>query len=157
MAAAILVAFGCSTKPPMLPKPVENTWTIDAPLDMLWKSGIQGLVDKGVQIDIVDKDSGLIVAVENFDGGKFSEYIAEPQAFPAGEAKVNILFAKRDEKTTVVTIKPSLFGQGRTYIPLKMTSNGKLERDYFLIISGTLRKGKNYQWLEEAEPAEVKK
>ena len=142
---------------PMLPKPVENTWTIPAPLDTIWKSGIQALVNKGVEIDIVDKESGLIAAVENLDGGKFSEYIAEPHTFPAGEAKANILFAEKDENSTLVTIKPSMFGLGRTYTPLKMTSNGKLERDYYLIISGTLPKGKSYKWLIETASAEVKK
>lgn len=141
----------------MLPKPVDNTWTIAAPLGTIWKSAIQALVDKGLQIDIVDKEPGLIVAVENLDGGNFSEYISESHSFPAGEAKVNILFADKDENSTLVTIKPSMFGLGRTYIPLKMTSNGKLERNYYLIISGTLPKGKNYKWLIETEPAEVKK
>jgi hypothetical protein len=50
-----------------------------------------------------------------------------------------------------------MFGLGRSYYPIKVTSNGKLERDYYLLISGSLPKEKTYEWLEDVEPLEEKK
>lgn len=152
-----LTLGGCSSKPPMISKPVENTWTLEAPIENLWKSGIEALVDKGVQVDILDKETGLIVVVENFDGSSFNQYVAEPYSFYAGQARVNILLTKKNETNTQVTIKSAMFGLGRTYVPAKVTSNGKLERDYYLVIAGCLPKGKTYKWLEDVEPLAEKK
>ena len=148
---------GCSSKPPMLSKPVTNTWIIDAPNETLWKSSIAALVDKGVQLDIIDKETGLIVVVENFDRGSINQYIAEPYSFYGGQARINILFSEENGNKTQVTIKPTMFGFGRSYYPAKVTSNGKLERDYYLIISGSLPREKTYEWLEDVEPLEEKK
>jgi hypothetical protein len=141
----------------MLPKPVQNTWTIEAPFETLWKSSIAALVDRGVQIDILDKETGLIVGVENFDRGSFDQYIAEPYSFFGGQTRINILFNKENDNKTQVTIRPTMFGLGRSFYPLKVTSNGKLERDYYLLISGSLPKEKTYEWLEDVEPLEEKK
>jgi len=148
----LCILGGCRSKPPMLTKPVQNTWTVDAPFEVLWKFSIQALVEKGVQVDILDKEAGLIVVGDNFDQGSFSQYIAEPYHFYGGQARVNILFTKEKENKTRVTIKPILFGLGRSYYPIKVSSNGKLERDYYLIISGSIPKEKTYKWLKDVEP-----
>jgi hypothetical protein len=156
----VAIAFalgGCTQKPPMLSEPVTNTWIIDAPLETLWKCSITALVDKGVQIDILDKESGLIVGVENFDGGSVNHYIAEPYSFAGGQGRVNILFVEADENKTQLIIRPSMFGFGRSYYPAKVTSNGKLERDYYLLISGSLPRERTYEWLEEEESKEENK
>lgn len=154
----LLVALvGCTSKPPMIPKPVENTWKIDAPVETLWKSSIEALVDKGVQVKILDKESGLIVIEENFDDASFSQYIADPYNFYGGQARINILFTKQNEGSTQVTIRPALFGLGRSPLPIKATSNGRMERDYYLLISGSLPKEKTYKWLEDAEPPKEEK
>jgi hypothetical protein len=152
----LCIMVGCTSKPPMLAKPVNNTWTIDSSFEILWKSGIEALVVKGAQIDILDKETGLIVAVERIDSRSFNQYVAEPYGFAGGEARVNILFIKKAENKTQVTIKPTLFGLGRSYYPTKVTSNGKLERDYYLLLSGSLPTEKTYEWLEDVEPAENK-
>lgn len=141
----------------MLSEPVTNSWTIDAPLETLWKSSITALVDKGVQIDILDKESGIIVGVENFDSGSVNQYVAEPYSFAGGQARVNILFVPQDANKTHLTIKPTMFGFGRSYYPAKVTSNGKLERDYYLLISGSLPREKTYKWLEDEEAMEENK
>ena len=145
----ILIMGSCSSKPPMLSEPVINNWVIDAPLETLWKSTIAALVDKGVQIDILDKETGLIVGVEDFTRGSINQYIAEPYSYYGGQARINILFSKENEDKTRVTIKPTIFGFGRSYYPLKLTSNGRLERDYYLLISGSIPKERTYKWLED--------
>ena len=152
-----LALGGCTSKPPMLSEPITNIWIIDAPLETLWKSSIAALVDKGVQIEILDKESSLIVGVENFDRGSVNQYIAEPYSFAGGQARVNILFSKEDENKTQLTIKPTMFGFGRSYYPAKVTSNGKLERDYYLLILGSLPGERTYEWLEEEEAVEENK
>jgi hypothetical protein len=145
---------GCAAKPPMLSEPITNTWTIDAPLESLWESSISALVDKGVQIDILDRESGLIVGVENFDRGSVNQYVADPYSFAGGQARVNLLFVEKDTNKTHLTIKPTIFGFGRSYYPVKATSNGKLERDYHLLISGSLPLERTYEWLEEEKDME---
>jgi len=132
--ALVLALGGCTAKPPMLSEPITNTWVIDAPLQTLWKSSITALVDKGVQIDILDKESGLIVGVENFDRGSVNQYVAEPYSFVGGQARVNILFVEEDASKIHLTIKPTMFAFGRNSYPAKVTSNGRLERDFYLLI-----------------------
>jgi len=151
------ILSGCKTKPPMIAKPVQTTWIIEAPLETLWKSSIEALVEKGAQIKILDKATSLIVVEEFFDSTAFSQYIAEPYGFYGGKAEINILFTQQKENTTQVNIKPALFGIGRSAFPIKVTSNGKLERDYYLLISGSIPKEKTYPWLEEVEPKKEKK
>lgn len=141
----------------MLPKPVENSWVIDEPIETLWKSSIEALVDKGVHIDILDKESRLIVVVEIFGGSSFREVIAEPSSFYGGQARVNILYTAISETQTRLTVKPVLLAQGRSYVPSKVASNGKLERDYYLLIAGSLPKGKTYEWLEDVESVKEEK
>jgi len=153
----VLALGGCTSKPPMLSEPITNTWTIDAPVATLWKSSISALVDKGVQIDILDKESGLIVGVENFDRGSVNQYVADPYSFAGGQARVNILFVEADVNKTQLTIKPTMFAFGRSYYPAKVTSNGKLERDYYLLISGSLPRERTYEWLEEEKGMEENK
>ena len=154
----IFFAFGgCTSKPHMLSEPITNTWIIDAPLETLWKSSIAALVDKGVQLDILDKESGLIVGVENFDRGSVNQYVAEPYSFAGGQARVNILFLEEDANKTQLTIRPTMFAFGRSSYPAKVTSNGKLERDYYLLISGSLPRERTYEWLEEEEAMEENK
>jgi len=155
--AIVLALGGCISKPPMLSEPVTNSWAIDAPLETLWKSSITALVEKGVQIDILDKESGLIVGVENFDRGSVNQYVAEPYSFEGGQARVNILFVEEDANRTQLIIKPTMFAFRRNSYPAKVTSNGKLERDYYLLISGSLPREKTYEWLEEEEAVEENK
>ena len=50
-----------------------------------------------------------------------------------------------------------MFGLGRSPLPIKATSNGRLEKDYCLLISGSLPKEKTYNWLEDAEPRKEEK
>ncbi|MFX0202451.1 MAG: hypothetical protein ACFFCW_40615, partial [Candidatus Hodarchaeota archaeon] len=83
--------------------------------------------------------------------GSFKQYIAEPFDFPGGEARVNILFTDEGGNNTQVTIKSAMFGLGRSFYPAKVTSNGKLEKDYYLLISGSLPREKTYEWLEDVK------
>lgn len=154
---ALLLPLGCASKPPMLAKPVVNTWTIAAPLETVWKSSISALVEKGTQIDIINQEAGLIVAKEYFDRGSVSHYTADPASYFGGEAKINLLFTKVDEKRTRLTVKPTILAIGRSPLPIKATSNGKLERDYHLLICGSLPMEKSYKWLEDVEPTTEEK
>jgi len=149
--------WGCSAKPPMLSKPIKRAWIIDAPIETLWKSTIKALVERGVQIDILDKESLLIVVVEIFDGGNFSQLTAERYNFCGGEARVNILFNEENETRSRIMINPMLIGQGRNYVRAKVASNGNLERNYYLLISGSLPGEKIYEWLEDVEPLNKEK
>ena len=153
----LLTVMGCVSKPPMIPKPVQNNWVIKAPMESLWKPSIQAFIDKGLQIEILDKETGLLVVEENFDGRAFTQYTADQYNFFMGRARVNVLFTKRDENTTQVTIKPALFGLGRAPFPIEVTSNGKLERNYYLLISASINTEKTYKWLEDAEPPKEEK
>lgn len=153
----MVLLLGCASKPPMLSQPVITTWTLPAPLETVWKSSISALVEKGTQIDILNEEAGLIVVKEVFDRGSIGQYTADPATFFGGEAQINLLFTKVDDLNTKLTVKPTILAIGRYALPVKATSNGKLERDYHLLISGSLPMEKTYKWLEDAEPAKEEK
>ena len=88
----VCLCGGCASKPPMISKPVQNTWVIDAPMEPLWKATIEALVDKGAQIKILDQETGLIVIEEFLDRSTFDTYSAEPYGFYGGQVQTNILF-----------------------------------------------------------------
>jgi hypothetical protein len=48
-------------------------------------------------------------------------------------------------------------GLRRYPLPIKATSNGRLERGYYLLIFDSLPKEKIYKWLEDAEPRKEEK
>jgi hypothetical protein len=146
-----LLAQACAGKPPMLLEPVESSWIIDAPLETLWQSGVVALVEKGVEIDILDKEAGLIVVVDHFGGNSFGNYVADLSTFYGGEARTNILFIPEGQNQTRLTIKPTLLGWGRSPVPLEVASNGKLERGYYMLIAESLPRDKTYEWLEDSE------
>ena len=50
-----------------------------------------------------------------------------------------------------------MFGLGRYSLSIKAASNGRLERDCYLLISGSLPKEKIYNQLEAAEPRKEEK
>ena len=152
MVLLALLAQACASKPPMLIEPVENSWIINAPMETLWQSGVVALVEKGVEIDILDKEAGLIVVVDHFGGNSFSNYVADLSTFYGGQARTNILFLPEQQDRTRLTIKPTLLGWGRGPVPIEVTSNGKLERSYYMLISESLPREKTYEWLEDPEP-----
>lgn len=157
LSIALAMLLGCASKPPMLSKPVTSTWTVAAPLETVWKSSISALVEKGTQIDILNQEAGLIVVKEFFDRGSIGQYTADPATYFGGEAQVNLLFSKVDDANTKLTIKPTILAVGRSPLPVKATSNGKLERDYHLLICGSLPMEKTYKWLEDLEPIKEEK
>jgi hypothetical protein len=132
----------------MIGKPVEKIFTIEATLDLAWKSTIQALVEKGVNITMIDKENHLIIAEEQMDGENFQQFVAENAFFVNGLAKLNILFHEENEGKLKVYINSTLQGfTGRwlVYPP----SNGKIEKDYLLLITNNLPQKKSYPWLDK--------
>lgn len=145
---ALLFIAGCVTPPPMIDEPIERYWEVEAPLEVTWKASLQALVDKGVLISILDKDNYLMVLEEMLEGGAFQRVTAERGFFYSGLARVTLLFTEKSKEKTGININTALQGfKGRYY--LYVTSNGKLEKDYFLLISNSLPRKKTYKWLEE--------
>jgi hypothetical protein len=140
----------------MLDKPVEKSWLIEGSLDVLWKASIKALVEKGVDIQVIDETNDLIIVEELFEGYAFGEVTADRGAgFFGGRARVNILFEEAEPSKTRLTINPVLEGYGRSPMPMKATSNGKLERDYYQIIYNSIPREKTYDWLEDEPPPEA--
>lgn len=147
----ILILFfiaSCVTPPPMIDEPIKRYWEVEAPIETTWKSSLHALVDKGVLISILDKDNHLMVLEEMLEGGAFKQVTAEKAHFFGGLARVTLLFTEKTGEKTGININIVLQGfTGRYY--LYVTSNGKLEKDYFLLISNNLPRKKTYKWLEE--------
>lgn len=117
-------------------------------MEVTWKASLHALVDKGVLISILDKDNYLMVVEEMLEGGTFQRVTAERNLFYSGLARVTLLFTEKPGKKTGININTVLQGfTGRYY--LYVTSNGKLEKDYFLLISNNLPIKRTYKWLEE--------
>jgi hypothetical protein len=132
----------------MIEEPIKRYWEVEAPLEVAWKASLEALVDKGVLISILDKDNYLMVLEEMLDGGSFQRVTAERGRFFGGMARVTMLFTEKPEEKTGININTALQGfTGRYY--LFVTSNGKLEKDYFLLISNSLPRKRIYKWLEE--------
>ena len=132
----------------MIEEPITRYWEVDAPLGATWDAAIKALVEKGVMISILDKDDHLMVLEETLDGGSLQRVTAERGHFFGGMARVTLLFTEKSKEKTGININTALQGfTGRYY--LYVTSNGKLEKDYFLLISSSLNIRKTYKWLEE--------
>jgi hypothetical protein len=142
---------GCASPPPMIQEPVKRYFELDTSLDTVWKSSVQALVEKGVIISIIDKENNLIVVEEMLEGGAFQRTTAEKAYFYSGLARVSLLFTNKGEKGTGIHINSVLQGFTGRY-NLYVTSNGALEKDYFLLIQNNLPIKKTYKWLEDTEP-----
>ena len=155
MLALIFIA-GCISPPPMIEEPIERYWEVKSPIEATWKASVKALVEKGVIISVLDKENNLMVLEEVLDGGSFQRVTAERGQFFGGMARVTLLFTEKSKENTGININTALQGfTGRFY--LYVTSNGKLEKDYFLLISNSLPIKKTYKWLEEdAEEVERK-
>jgi len=151
-AGIMLCLSGCTSPPPMLQEPVKRYFEADASLDTAWKAAVQALVEKGVIISIIDKENSLIVVEEMLDGGAFQRTTAEKAYFYSGLARVSLLFTDKGEKGTGIHINSVLQGFTGRY-NLYVTSNGYLEKDYFLLIQNNLPIKKTYKWLEDPEPS----
>jgi len=145
---ALLFTTSCVTPPPMIDEPIKRYWEVGAPLEVAWKASLQALVDKGVLISTLDKDNYLMVLEEMLDGGAFQRVTAERAHFYGGLARVTLLFTKKPEEKTGININTALQGFTGRY-SFYVTSNGKLEKDYFLLISNNLPVKRTYKWLEE--------
>jgi hypothetical protein len=147
-AIAVLGIASCWQKPPMIEEPIKRYWEVEAPLELIWKTSVQALVDKGVSISIIDKANNLMVVEETLDGGGFKRVTAEKGYFYGGMARVTLLFTEKSQEKTGININTTLQGfTGRYYA--YVTSNGNLEKDYFLLISNNLPIKRTYKWLEE--------
>lgn len=132
----------------MLEEPIKRYWEVEAPLEVTWKASLQALVEKGVIISIIDKENNLMVLEEMLGGGAFQRVTAERGFFYSGLARVTLLFTEKSEGKTGVNINTALQGfTGRYYV--YVTSNGNLEKDYFLLIANNLPIKRTYKWLEE--------
>ena len=144
----VTVLVGCVTPPPMMEHTVRRYWEIDVPREELWRALLKGVVEKGVMISIIDKDDNLIVVEETMEGGIFQRFAAETRTLSGGLARVTLLLIEINKVKTGVYISARLQGYtGRRYI--HVTSNGNLEKDYFLLLSSNLSLKKTYEWLEE--------
>jgi len=154
---ALLFTTSCVTPPPMIDEPIKRYWEVEAPLEVAWKASLQALVDKGVLISTIDKNNYFMVLEEMLDGGAFQRVTAERSHFYGGLVRVTLLFTEKSKEKTGININSALQGfTGRYYF--YVTSNGKLEKDYFLLISNNLPVKRTYKWLEEdAEKAEAEK
>jgi hypothetical protein len=132
----------------MMEKPVQKLFTLEAPLDLAWKSTIQALVEKGVSISILDKENHLIVVEEQMDGENFQQFTAEREFFLSGLARLNILFQEEREGKLKLYITSTLQGYTGRWV-VYATSNGKVERDYFLLITNNLPQKRTYPWLDK--------
>jgi hypothetical protein len=141
---------GCASPPPMIQEPVKRSFEVDSSLDTVWKSSVQALVEKGVIISIIDKENSLIVVEEMLDGGAFQRTTAEKAYFYSGLARVSLLFTDQGEKGTGININSVLQGFTGRY-NFYVTSNGALEKDYFLLIQNNLPVRKTYKWLEDSD------
>jgi hypothetical protein len=141
---------GCASPPPMIQEPVKRYFEVDTSLDTVWKSSVQALVEKGVIISIIDKENCLIVVEEMLDGGAFQRTTAEKAYFYSGLARVSLLFTDQGEKGTGININSVLQGFTGRY-NYYVTSNGALEKDYFLLIQNNLPVRKTYKWLEDSD------
>ena len=146
----VLSLMGCVTPPPMMEHRVERYWEVDLPRNEVWSALLKGLVEKGVMISIIDKEDSLIVVEETMEEGAFRRLTAEQRTFTSGVARVTLLLVDTHSGKTGIYINASLQGfTGRSYF--HVTSNGNLERDYFLLISNNLPLKKTYNWLDEGE------
>jgi hypothetical protein len=152
---ALIFVTGCLTPPPMIEEPIKRFWEIEAPLERTWKASLQALVEKGVMISILDKEDHLMVVEEVLGGGEFQRVTAERGSVNSGVARVTLLFTEKAEDRTGIHINTVLQGfKGNHY--LFATSNGNLEKDYYLLISNNLPIKKTYKWLEDDSGEEIK-
>lgn len=140
----------CASPPPMLQEPVKRYFEVDTSIDTVWKSSVQALVEKGVIISIIDKENNLIVVEEMLEGGSFQRTTAERGYFYSGLARVSLLFTDKAEQGTGIHINSVLQGFTGRY-NFYVTSNGTLEKDYFLLIQNNLPVKKTYKWLDDSE------
>ncbi len=142
---------GCASPPPMIQEPVKRYFEVESSLDTVWRSSVQALVEKGVIISILDRENNLMVVEEMLEGGAFQRTTAEKAYFYSGLARVSLLFTdKGEQQRTGININSVLQGFTGRY-NLYVTSNGNLEKDYFLLIQNNLPVRKTYKWLEDDE------
>jgi len=139
----------CASPPPMIQEPVKRYFEVDTPFDTVWKSSVQALVEKGVIISMIDKENNLIVVEEMLEGGAFQRTTAERGYFYSGLARVSLLFTDKRAQGTGIHINSVLQGFTGRY-NFYVTSNGTLEKDYFLLIQNNLPVKKTYKWLEDS-------
>ncbi len=142
---------GCASPPPMIQEPVKRYFEVESSFDTVWRSSVQALVEKGVIISILDRENNLMVVEEMLEGGAFQRTTAEKAYFYSGLARVSLLFTdKGEQQRTGININSVLQGFTGRY-NLYVTSNGNLEKDYFLLIQNNLPVRKTYKWLEDSE------
>lgn len=60
LCAVILAAAGCATAPPPTNVKIEDTRIYVAPFDKTWGAAVATLAEKGLEIESIDKASGLL-------------------------------------------------------------------------------------------------
>lgn len=147
----ILVCLGCAITPAMLEKPIERERTYPVSFEKAWEAAMSVFVKSSGAVSTIDKQSGVIGLVNTMSKAEMDDFVAEkPPAFPIGsyfgqgQMYVNAIISKIDDSNTKVYLKTKIIGSllNAYGYPLQfnisLTSNGKLEEEFFKKLSAEL-------------------
>ncbi|WP_261858533.1 hypothetical protein [Photobacterium sanguinicancri] len=145
--ATSLLLTGCAKRIPPVKKEINNTFVSNLSYDKSWSKAVRVFAKHQIDIDTLEKDSGLIVAKYTQSYGANSGFMdcgksARYEVLDSVNIKFNVFFDEKKENETEVMITAT--GQGVTYVTnaygqkapntrklVTCYSTGKFERDFF--------------------------
>lgn len=118
------------------PPDITNSRSFDAPLARVWRSVIELLSDRQIPIELLDRDSGLLVTKAVPD--PLSNTMVCATRYDEQNTVVFNIFLKGNDQTSTVKVNAS-FAALRGGTPIRCYSNGTLENWLFVGIEQLLQ------------------
>lgn len=140
--ASVLILQGCATHQAPPRANVDRQQTYEIPFDKAWDISIDFFAENGINLDKIEKDSGLLTASDGSVG--IGHYLDCGEAGGLGSnfenvnSRLSVLVRVVDENTSRISVnlnasahivRRNLYGHALETISVRCESTGMLERD----------------------------
>jgi hypothetical protein len=148
---AIFLFAGCATLGIPTRAPVQNSFEIEKPFDATWEAVLAVLAERSLNINLVKKDSGLIMTdFISFEEGFFTDHkiksiAIRPSVFSGEWSKakysVGVIVQPIDETKTKIKITPHIqaYESAATRKWYDCDSIGKIEKEIYDSVAAKLK------------------
>jgi hypothetical protein len=146
-----LLFAGCATVPTGPVAPIQDSFEIDKPYDVVWKAAVATFAEKSLPVTSIEKDSGFITTdFVIFASGLYAEEqinatAVRPAVFlgtwNSGRYSINIYAQSIDSSKTKIKITPHIeaFENNGTKTWYPCASKGIIEKDIYDSIMSKLK------------------
>ncbi|MBP0050098.1 hypothetical protein H9C73_15330 [Marinobacterium sp. AK62] len=142
LVAAVVFSSGCATHKAAPKAKIERQNVYQVPFEKAWNISVDFFAENGINLDKIEKDSGLLTAQNGSVG--LGSYLNCGEAGGLGSrfedvnSRLNVLVRKVDDETSKISVnlnanayvvRRNLYGHALERISVRCESTGQLEND----------------------------